>query len=128
MKGYCGAVNHQRGHLFAKSVGDTFHNQGWEVRIGVKMTELGAPSEFGDIDVLAWKSNKEVLLIECKRLQLARTVAEIAEICRRFRGEVNDDLDKHVRRFTWVKEHPLCLERIVGFRPTQTTSRCPPYY
>ena len=84
------------------------------------MTELGAPSEFGDIDVLAWKSNKEVLLIECKRLQLARTIAEIAEICRRFRGEVNDDLDKHVRRFTWVKEHLLSLERIVGFKPTKT--------
>jgi len=115
MKSYCGTVNHQRGHLFTKSVAETFHNKGWEVRIEVQMTELGAQSELGDIDVLAWKSHKEILIIECKRLQFARTVAEVAEICRRFRGEVNDDLDKHLRRFAWVKEHPLNLERIMGF-------------
>jgi hypothetical protein len=67
--------------------------------------------------VLAWKPTGEVLIIECKRLQLARTVAEIAEICRRFRGEAKDDLDRHVQRVNWVIKNPLSLERIVGFRP-----------
>jgi len=83
------------------------------------MTELGASSELGDIDVLAWKTGCELLLIECKRLQLARTVAEIAEICRRFRGEAKDELDKHVRRGEWVTRHLASLERIVGFTPAR---------
>jgi len=81
------------------------------------MTEVGASAELGDIDVIGWKSTGEVLLIECKRLQLARTIAEIAEVCRRFKGEAKDDLDKHLRRIAWVNQHTSNLERIVGFSP-----------
>jgi len=110
-------VNDERGHAFAKSAADKFHKGGWQARSEVQMTELGASPELGDIDVLAWKSSGEVLLIECKRLQLARTVAEIAEICRRFRGEAKDELDRHVRRVAWVMKHPSSLERVVGFTP-----------
>ena len=101
MKSYWGAVNDERGHAFARSVAEMLR-EGMEAPNEVQMTELGAPSELGDIDVLAWKPTGEVLLIECKRLQLARTVAEIAEICRRFRGEAKDELDKHVQRVNWV--------------------------
>jgi Holliday junction resolvase len=117
MRSYWGAVNDERGHAFARSVADMLRKEGWEARNEVQMTELGAQSEFGDLDVLAWKPTGKVLLIECKRLQLARTVAEIAEICRRFKGEAKDDLDKHMRRVSWVMEHPSSLERIVGFSP-----------
>lgn len=119
MKRYIGAVNDERGHAFARSIGDGLRQRGWQVRNEVKMTELGAAPELadGDIDVLAWKSSGEVLLIECKRLQLARTVAEIAEICRRFRGQAKDELDKHVRRANWVIQNPSSLERVIGFTP-----------
>lgn len=117
MKKYIGAVNDERGHDFAKSVAAALRAEGWQARSEVQMTELGASSEFGDIDVLAWKTRGEILLIECKRVQLARTVAEIAEICRRFRGEAKDSLDKHVRRVEWVKQHIQSIERVVGFRP-----------
>jgi hypothetical protein len=117
MRIYWGAVNDKRGHEFASSVAELLREEGWEARNEVQMTELGAPKELGDIDVLAWKPTGEVLIIECKRLQFARTVAEIAEICRRFRGQAKDDLDKHVQRVKWVMENPLTLERIVGFRP-----------
>ena len=117
MKSYIGAINDERGHSFAKSVAAAFHDQGWQVRNEVQMTELGAPSELGDIDVLAWKPTGEILLIECKRLQFARSIAEIAEICRRFRGEAKDELDKHLKRVNWVTQNPLSLERIVGFKP-----------
>lgn len=117
MKSYWGAVNHERGHAFSKSVADDFRNKGWRARDEVQMTQLGGPSELGDLDVLAWMPTGEVLLIECKRLQLARTVAEIAEICRRFRGEAKDELNKHMRRVAWVMQHPSSLESIVGFVP-----------
>lgn len=119
MRTYIGSVNHERGHAFAKSVGDAFREDGWQIRSEVQMSELGASPELGDIDVLAWMPAGEVLLIECKRLQLARTIAEIAEVCRRFRGEAKDELDKHVRRVNWVRKDPMSLERILGFKPDQ---------
>ena len=81
------------------------------------MTQLGAPAELGDIDVLAWKSTGEALIIECKRLQFARTLAEIAEICRRFRGEAKDELYKHIQRINWIKENPEKLQRVTGYEP-----------
>jgi hypothetical protein len=94
MKQYIGAVNSERGHEFAWTVADRLQENGWwEVRKEVQMTDLGASVELGDVDVLAWKSTGEIQIIECKRLQLARTVAEVAEICRRFRGEAKDGLD-----------------------------------
>lgn len=79
------------------------------------LTELSGPAELGDIDVLAWRPSGEIQIIGCKRLQLARTVAEVAEICRRFRGEAKDKLDKHVRRVNWIRANPASLHRIVGF-------------
>ena len=117
MKQYIGAVNNERGHAFARSVADQLRENGWEVRNEVQMTELGGSPEYGDIDVLAWKPSGEIQLIECKRLQLARTVAEVAEICRRFRGEARDELDRHVGRINWLRTNPSGLQHIVGFDP-----------
>lgn len=117
MKQYTGTVNRERGHAFARSVADQLRENGWQTRNEVQMTELGGSAELGDVDVLAWRPSGEIQLIECKRLQLARTVAEVAEICRRFRGEAKDELDKHVRRVNWIKANPAGLHRIVGFVP-----------
>jgi hypothetical protein len=117
MRAYIGTVNEERGRAFTESIADMLRKRGWEARSEVQMTELGASAELGDIDVIGWKSTGEILLIECKRLQLARTIAEIAEVCRRFKGEAKDDLDKHLRRIAWVNQHTSNLERIVGFNP-----------
>ncbi len=117
MRQYIGAVNSERGHAFARLVADQLRENGWQARNEVQMTELGSSAKLGDVDVLAWKPSGEIQLIECKRLQLARTVAEVAEICRRFRGEAKDDLDKHVRRINWIRANPAGLQRIVGFVP-----------
>jgi hypothetical protein len=122
MKRYVGAINDKRGHAFERSVADELRQRGWLARTEVNLTELEAPPQAadGDIDVLAWRTSGDVLVIECKRLRLARTVAEIAEVCRRFRGEAKDDLDKHVRRVNWLKSHPSSIERIVGFIPDES--------
>ena len=116
MKRYWGAAKNKRGHVFEETVADLLRSNGWQAR-KVFMAELGAPPGLGDIDVLAWKPTGDVLIIECKNLLLARTVAEIAEVCRRFKGEATDDLAKHVKRIAWVRENPSSLERIVRFRP-----------
>ncbi len=117
MKQYIGSVNDKRGHAFAESTANELRGCAWEARTEVQMTELGASSELGDIDVLAWKKDGEILLIECKRLQLARTVAEIAEICNRFRGQAKDELAKHIKRVQWVFQNPESLKHIIGFVP-----------
>ena len=80
-KKYVGAVNNERGHDFAKSVASTIRAKGWQTKSEGQMTELGGPSELGDIDVLGVaKRGRELALdsVERKRLQLARTVAEIS--------------------------------------------------
>ncbi|MFC1620540.1 hypothetical protein ACFL45_11435 [Candidatus Neomarinimicrobiota bacterium] len=121
MQRYIGKVNHEKGHDFGEAVAAEFRSRGWEIRTAVKMSEIGANPSLaaGDIDVLAWKSSGAVLIIECKRIQLARTVAEVAEICRRFRGDAEDELDKHMRRVTWIINEPSCLKHIIGFTPDQ---------
>ena len=122
MKKYIGSVNDQRGHAFAEAVADELRKNGWAARNEVQMTSLGAKKELGDLDVLSWSPAGQVLLIECKRLQLARTVAEIAEICRRFRGEAKDELGRHVRRVEWVRQNTESLTSIAGFLPKPQAS------
>ena len=117
MKEYSGAVNNKRGHAFAGWVAEQMRKQDWHTRREIQMTELGAPADLGDVDVLAWKPDGTIRLIECKRLTFARTVAEVAKICRRFQGEAQDELDKHVQRVKWVKANFTCLQQIVGFVP-----------
>jgi hypothetical protein len=117
MKQYIGMVNNERGDAFTQFVADQLRESGWQARDKVQMTELGGSAELGDVDVLAWKPSGETQIIECKRLQLARTVAEVAEICHRFRGEAKDELAKHVRRANWIRANPTGLQGIVGFVP-----------
>lgn len=69
------------------------------------------------MDVLAWRASGEVESIECKCLYLARTVAEVSEICRRFRGEAKDQLAKHMCRVNRIRGRPENLRHVVGFVP-----------
>ena len=117
MKAYCGKINDKIGHQFADRVAEQMGERKWQVKTEVKMTELGAPADLGDVDVLAWRTDGRIRIIECKRLTFARTVAEIANICRRFQGEATDELARHLRRVKWITRNPQCLHNIVGFRP-----------
>ena len=118
MKSFIGRTNDEKGHEFAQSVSEHLSKKNWKTRLEVNMTELGAAKELGDVDVLAWNSRGQILIIECKRLQLARTIGEIADVCKRFRGEAKDELAKHVRRVGWIKANCPSLKAIVGFNPT----------
>ena len=117
MKKYVGRKNDKRGHEFANRVAQHLNLQGWKTCTEVQMKQLGAHAKLGDVDVLAWNSSKQVQVIECKNLRFARTVSEIAEICDRFRGGVEDELGKHVNRIDWIKSNPVGLQKIVGFIP-----------
>ena len=117
MRSYAGTMNDRRGRAFTQMVAERLSGIGWRTRTEVGMPELGGAVEDGDVDVLAWNDAGEVQIIECKCLYLARTVAEVAGICGRFRGEAKDELAKHVRRVDWIREHVGGLEDIVGFVP-----------
>jgi hypothetical protein len=95
------------GRKFTNQVASLLCAQGWSTKTELKLTQLNAPKlpNLGDIDVFAWRSDGQVLIIECKRLKRSRTVAEIALACERFKGNVGDHLYKHIRRASWSKEN-----------------------
>jgi len=115
MKKYCGGVNDKRGMAFNTTASQLFTSQGWNALPEIQMTALGAPAELGmgDVDVLAW--NRDVICVcECKELLFARTVGEVVSQLLRFRGQTGDDLDKHLQRVNFLREHPKELGRVTG--------------
>ena len=117
MTHYIGSINDKLGRDFEKEVAAKLEDMQWNVRGRLRMSELGAPAELGDVDALAWKLDGQVYFVECKRLQFARTVAEIANVCERFRGEAQDQLGKHLRRLNWIIENAASLKEVIGFKP-----------
>lgn len=106
MRQYRGAVTEELGAAFEREIAGLCSGAGWTARRSVQMSALGAPARLGDVDVLAWRPDHPVLwLIECKRLQPTRTISEIVERLRQFRGESNDLLARHMRRLEWARSN-----------------------
>lgn len=112
-KRFLGARTNELGNAFTKQVGEAFTKLGWQVWTERKMTQLGAPKKpnLGDIDVIAFSPLGMLFIIECKRLKEAKTIAEIAQTCSSFRGNEGDRLQKHMRRFEWVKNNIQLLAK-----------------
>lgn len=127
MRSYIGARNEALGNEFTRSVADRLIELGWQAEPELLMTKLGASKNpnLGDIDVLAWAPNGQVLSIECKRLKKARTISEIALTCDRFRGYANDRLDKHLRRVRWLMENRAMLAKFTGLPESAIKLRTP---
>ena len=114
MKSFLGRVDDQKGSQFEESMADQFRSKGWEARTRVSLTEFGADGQLGDVDVLAWHGRDRVMVVECKRLQLARTVKEISETCQRFVDDESGQAAKHSTRVRWMREHPQAVRRVTG--------------
>lgn len=114
MRAYIGKRVKAAGRAFTHRVAEELRGLGWNVEEEVKMTRLGAGKSpnLGDIDVLAWAADGRVLAIECKRLKGARSIAEIAHTCARFKGNEGDHLHKHLRRITWLTAN---MNRLADF-------------
>jgi|GEM_PF-2788940 len=116
MKAWVGRANNRRGHEFNDRVAREFGALGLHARASVRMTELLVPrdlGDLGDIDVLAWEGGR-VYVVECKSLWFARTVGEIAEQLRRFKGEANDEMAKHLRRSEWLNNNRQEVARVLN--------------
>jgi hypothetical protein len=127
MRAWLGGRVDKLGAEFSTEVGKILEDQGWSVRVEIKLTELGAPKSpnLGDIDVLAWRPDGRVIQIECKRLKASRTIAEIAQTCGRFRGNVGDHLHKHLRRLEWVRGNKTKIAKFTGIDVEKIVVRHP---
>ena len=117
MRSWIGEVTRLRGDEFEHTVASELRAAGLQALVGRPMTEFGADSSYGDIDVIAWlPESRVVYLIECKRLRFARTAAEVGEQLREFKGVEMDRLARHVRRCQWLEgnQRKICQALRIG--------------
>jgi hypothetical protein len=115
MRGWIGTVNEQEGRAFEERTATEIASFGHNVRGAVQMTELGASRALGDIDVLAaCRKTRTLLVVECKRLRIARTIGEIGEQLKRFRSEVTGYFERHKKRCDFVTAHLVAVSKALG--------------
>ncbi len=108
MLAWIGKAADAEGHAFNKTVADAYKAFGFEAR-EVNMTELGGRPEMGDVDAFASDPESGVVYAtECKRLLLARTVAEVGERLQEYtsiaaKGEDRTPIQKHLDRMTFLR-------------------------
>ena len=114
MNTWAGRARDTAGKEFSLEVATRLKELGWQVETEVRITKLlskGFDSDYGDIDVLAWRpESTRVLLVECKDVQHRKIDGEIAEQLSDFRGELDENgkpdlLLKHLRRIELVNAH-----------------------
>ncbi len=118
MRSWIGSAENRRGHEFNAAVADRLKELGWQTKSNIKLTEVlndKLDRDYGDVDVLAWRAD-QVLAMECKDLELAMTVGEIARQLHEFRGEDGvdgkpDRLKKHLLRFALLKGRTADVKR-----------------
>ena len=123
MRSWVGKERNRIGHQFNEDVAKEFLRVGWEAESDVKLTKLlnkKLDKNYGDIDVVAWNRKKcKVYLIECKKLEFAKTPGEIARQIYDFRGVVRDDgkpdrLYKHLQRIKVINQNKDRLIKYLG--------------
>lgn len=120
MRSWIGSAENKRGHAFNHEVAEQLKTLGWEVRSEIKLTRVlnqEIDRNYGDIDVLAWKKGR-VLIIECKSLELAMTISDIAHQLFEFRGEIDTDgkpdrMKKHLLRIEKLKKHSSNVAKFI---------------
>ena len=121
MKQWIGKERNRRGHEFNIKVATQLQKLGYCVKDNVDINSIvpSAGKNYGDIDVLAWKPDEEIIYaIECKLLYEAKNEVEIAEQWLEFRGEMRNDkpdrLKKHIDRVDFLLRHKSELLRFCG--------------
>lgn len=112
MRSYVGRKTAERGLWFNEVVAQKLTEGGYETLKELDMSSFGKP-ELGDVDVIGIKGGR-ITLIECKNLQMAKTISEIADICNRFKGEEKDELAKHLARVGWINANRNLVSRHLG--------------
>lgn len=120
----------REGHTFNAEVAKALSEAGWQVRMNIGLPELlnrKLEQDFGDIDVLAWRSERQdVLVIECKDLSFARNYSEIAALLSEYQGVETegkpDSLKRHLNRVALLRDNLHLLQRFTGVQQPQVVS------
>ena len=97
---------------------------GWSAVARKRFSEIlgkGLPQDPGDIDVLAWRSDGRIVVLECKNLQFAKTPSEIAKQLSKYQGTDDekgkpDMLAKHLKRVALARKHVTTFQKYTGVR------------
>lgn len=103
---------------FEEQVAVRLQELGWQAKRGAKFSHIlgrKLSEDPGDIDVLAWRPDGRVVLLECKDLQFAKTSSEIAKQLYKFRGKTDekgrpDLLSKHLKRIELARENAAAIQ------------------
>jgi len=130
MQGWIGTRSSEKGHEFNNSVASVLRQDDWEVRCNIELPAAlnrKLNKDYGDIDVLAWKSGeRRVLAVEAKDVGMARSEGEIARQLYEFRGErfdsgESDLLLRHLDRVSVLRQHFSQVKRNLAL-PEDTVS------
>jgi hypothetical protein len=122
MQVFVGHSRKKRGTEFNVAVAERMRQLGWQVECEIKLTKLlrkNLGRDWGDIDVFAWNSTSQrILIIECKDVHFRKTYGEIAEQLSDFRGEVKsngkpDMLKKHLDRVDLMRQNISAVREFV---------------
>lgn len=122
MRRWWNLVQDRNAKEFEEKVASELRGLGWETAEGKEFSEIlgrGLDTKPGDIDVLVWRADGRIILIECKDLQLAKTPSETAKQLSKFRGGVDekgrpDLLAKHLNRLLLAQQHLGGFRRYTG--------------
>jgi hypothetical protein len=118
------------GHTFNAEVTKALSDNGWRVRENIELPEVlnrKLDQDYGDIDVLAWRSDrKEILVVECKDLSLARNYSEVAALLSEYQGATSegkpDKLRRHLTRVTLLQDNLAQLQRFTRIKEARIIS------
>jgi len=127
MRSWIGAAENRRGHEFNTQVRDRLRKLGWQAESDVRLTKLlnrKTDRDYGDVDVFAWR-DRQILVIECKDLELAMTVGEMARQVFEFRGVYDrkgypDRLKKHLLRLDLLRSNAADVRKYAKTGGTTT--------
>lgn len=122
MTAWAGRRADLRGRVLAEETGEALKAAGWRTVVDHKVTRLlgrGFDRDYGDVDVLAWRDDGRVLIIECKDLQFKKTLSDMSEQLADFRGRTDsngkrDYLRLHLDRVDLLRNHVGALEKFIG--------------
>ena len=122
MRRWWNLVQDREAKDFEQLVCTDLQKMGWSAVSRKKFSEIlgkGLPQDPGDIDVLAWRSDGRIVVLECKNLQFARTPSEIAKQLSKYQGTDDekgrpDMLAKHLKRVALARKHVTKFQKYTG--------------
>ncbi|MEM7545375.1 MAG: hypothetical protein AAF367_07565 [Pseudomonadota bacterium] len=122
MRKWFGAIADESGREFEAKVIGALNSLGWTAESTVSFGAIlgrKMASDLGDIDVLAWREDGRIILLECKHLKFAKTPSEVSKQLSKFRGQPDekgkpDLMSKHLTRWREARKEKEAFERYAG--------------